>query len=89
MFSPCFVFRLPASSAFRYASTRATKIVNRFRIFDKTKEFEDYFREITDKPYTPFVINYFYPTKKIYNDNSVKPDVTELSKTKIEKIENK
>ena len=65
------------------------KLCDEHSIFDKTKEFEDYFREITDKPYTPFVINYFYPTKKIYNDNSVKPDVTELSKTKIEKIENK
>ena len=58
------------------------KIADEHSIFDKPKEFEEYFREVTNKPYTPFIINYFKPMKNIYDDNSVKPDRTEL----IEKI---
>ena len=58
------------------------KIADEHSIIDKPKEFEEYFREVTNKPYTPFIINYFKPMKNIYDDNSVKPDRTEL----IEKI---
>ena len=63
------------------------KLSDEHSIFDKTRQFEEYFREITDKPYQPFIINYFYPNKKIYDDNKIKPDKTEIQKNPQKDIE--
>jgi len=54
------------------------KIADEHSIFNKPKDFEEYFREVTDEPYTPFIVNYFYKPRNIYDDNKEKPDTEEL-----------
>ena len=49
------------------------KLGDEHSIFDKSKDFKNYFQELTNDKYSYVIINYNYPANNIFDDNKITP----------------
>ena len=49
------------------------KIGDEHSIFDNVKDFNKYFRMLTEEPYSYVIINYNYPAHRVFDDNKITP----------------
>ena len=49
------------------------KLYEEHSLFDRFRDFKNYFQELTDERYSFVIINYNYPSSEIFDDNKITP----------------